>query len=472
MKNKIISLHNDGNIYYRQAMKKKHQGEYREALNLMTRALNEQEKREYISEYAYLLTLLGEYDKAENFILNHFASENFDTSFYYEISEMNVLIEDANKALLFGIMYADLHKDDAYYDDLLEMFTIGDYTYEELVEEAEEFVGQYVFQTYFMSGLIETSLDYLDTISYELSNKRMFRNMRGMALLFLNRFEEAEAVLTKLLQEDQTDMHALSHLTLLYFYTNRRDLYLKFLRHLEVVEPLDEDDRLKVGLVLNFLKQYKEAYQLLYPLYKKKYMVNFQLLHALSQSAYYSGYVEEAENYWKEMQLYNPLDEIHSPWKKEAATERLNYIIDEYLQSDDPHKRILGLFKASIIRPEDVILGSPMWDLIDHFNNFEKVYTAFLFNHFQHKKFERLHEGLEVLSIDYLNRDDIMLGWIDEVTHLEMNGLLENQSGKVYALAYLYVYYPDSLMTEDLSEKYQIHKHKLEKAISVIKQNK
>ena len=98
----------------------------------------------------------------------------------------------------------------------------------------------------------------------------MFRNMRGMALLFLNRFEEAEAVLTKLLQEDQTDMHALSHLTLLYFYTNRRDLYLKFLRHLEVVEPLDEDDRLKVGLVLNFLKQYKEAYQLLYPLYKKK----------------------------------------------------------------------------------------------------------------------------------------------------------------------------------------------------------
>ena len=59
MKNKIISLHNDGNIYYRQAMKKKHQGEYRDALNLMTRALNEQEKREYISEYAYLLTLLA-----------------------------------------------------------------------------------------------------------------------------------------------------------------------------------------------------------------------------------------------------------------------------------------------------------------------------------------------------------------------------------------------------------------------------
>ena len=80
-----------------------------------------------------------------------------------------------------------------------------------------------------------------------------------MALLFLNRFEEAEAILTELLKEDQTDMHALSHLTLLYFYTNRHDLYVKFLRHLEVVEPLDEDDRLKVGLVLNFLKKHKDC---------------------------------------------------------------------------------------------------------------------------------------------------------------------------------------------------------------------
>src|SRR5699024_12643087 len=112
----------------------------------MTRALNEQEKREYISEHAYLLTLLGEYDKAENFILNYFASENFDTSFYYEISEMNVLIEDANKALLFGIMYADLYKDDTYYDDLFKMFTIGDSMYEHLFEEDEELVVEYVFQ--------------------------------------------------------------------------------------------------------------------------------------------------------------------------------------------------------------------------------------------------------------------------------------------------------------------------------------
>ncbi|OFS62860.1 hypothetical protein [Nosocomiicoccus sp. HMSC09A07] len=469
MKSKIISLRNDGRVYYRQAMKKKHHGSYRDALNLMERALNESKEREYMTEYAYILTLLGEYDRAEQFIMTEFAASNFDTTYYYELSEMNVLIEDANKGLLFGILYAELHKDDDYYDDLMEMFTVEDYSNDELLKEAKEFVGQYIFQSYFMSGQIETSLDYLDDIDFDLSNKREFRNLRGMALLFLNRFEEAEAILTELLKEDQTDMHALSHLTLLYFYTNRHDLYVKFLRHLEVVEPLDEDDRLKVGLVLNFLKKHKEAYQLLYPLYKKKYMVNFQLLHALSQAAYKIGEVEEAEMFWKEMQLYHPLDEIHSPWQKEQAAETLNKIIDEYLQSDDPHKRILGLFRTSIIRPEDVILGSPVWDLIEQFGNFEKMYTAYIFNNFKFQKFDILHEGLEVLSIDYLDRDDILLGWIDAITHIDISELKE--SGKTYALAFLYVYYNDGFTVETLSEKYQVYPHKLKKAIEDIKQN-
>ena len=167
MKSKIISLRNDGRVYYRQAMKKKHHGSYRDALNLMERALNESKEREYMTEYAYILTLLGEYDRAEQFIMTEFAASNFDTTYYYELSEMNVLIEDANKGLLFGILYAELHKDDDYYDDLMEMFTVEDYSYDELLKEAKEFVGQYIFQSYFMSGQIETSLDYLDDIDFD-----------------------------------------------------------------------------------------------------------------------------------------------------------------------------------------------------------------------------------------------------------------------------------------------------------------
>src|SRR5699024_9552776 len=145
--------------------------------------------------------------------------------------------------------------------------------------------------------------------------------------------------------------------------------YSRFLRKLEVVEPLDEDARLKVGLVLNFLNKSEMSYKLLYPLYKKKVIINFQLLHALAQSSFNIGKEEESRQYWQELQKYQSLDEIHSPWKRQEARDTLNRIIDVYLQSDDPDMRMLGLFKSSLIAPSDIILGSPMWDLIDGFGN-------------------------------------------------------------------------------------------------------
>ena len=74
-----------------------------------------------------------------------------------------------------------------------------------------------------------------------------------------------------------------------------------------------------------------------------------------------------------------------------------------------------------------------------------------------------------MLSIDYLDRDDILLGWIDAITHIDISELKE--SGKTYALAFLYVYYNDGFTVETLSEKYQVYPHKLKKAIEDIKQN-
>lgn len=471
-KNNIISLQSDGRIYYMQAIKKKHAERYSEARDLLLRAHElDPYNREYISELAYMTASSGQAEIAEQFLIDMFVRDNFDTKYYYDLSEVNIIDEEPNKALLFGMKYVDLYDDTAFYDELFEIFEIAEFDYEELVQEADEFIGMFIFQTLFMNGNIEASLDFLYSLDIEVQETREYRNQKAMALLFLNKFEEAQVILETLLEEDQTDMNALSHLTLLYFYTGNMEEYSRFLRKLEVVEPLDEDARLKVGLVLNFLNKSEMSYKLLYPLYKKKVIINFQLLHALAQSSFNIGKEEESRQYWQELQKYQSLDEIHSPWKRQEARDTLNRIIDVYLQSDDPDMRMLGLFKSSLIAPSDIILGSPMWDLIDGFGNREKLYTAYLFNRLEMAKIDRLHDGLVTLEgIDA--SDEEMLGFIDLIRQLEEGLNTSKFEGETLALAYMYIYHNsgnDSLL--DISKMNQIYMRQLEDAVTLIKQN-
>lgn len=471
-KNNIISLQNDGRIYYMQAMKKKHAEQFNEARELMMRAHElEPRNREYISELSYLMASSGMVEAAEQFLIDMFVRDNFDTRYFYELSQVNIITEEPNKALLFGIKYVDLYEDNAFYDELFEIFEVDAFDYDEIIDEAEEFIGMFIFQTLFMNGNIEASLDYLYSLDLYLQETSEYRNQKAMALLFLNKFDEAQAILEQLLEEDQTDMNALSHLTLLYFYTGNMEKYVRFLRKLEVVEPLDEDARLKVGLVLNFLNKSEMSYKLLYPLYKKRVIVNFQILHALAQSAYKIGKEDEARMYWEELQKFNPMDEIHSPWKREEAKDALNRLIDVYLQSDDSDMRMIGLFKSSLIVPNDIILGSPMWDLIDSFQNREKLYTAYLFNKLNMPKFDRLHKGLVTLATIEAT-DDVLLRFIDILRHLENDNKASDLDGEVIALAYLYLYHnKDKDSLEQIAKMNQVYVKHLEEAVDLIKQN-
>ena len=77
----------------------------------------------------------------------------------------------------------------------------------------------------------------------------------------------------ELLSEDNSDVHALCHYTLLLLYnTNEMDKYKRYLKILNKVVPMNDDESFKLGIVLSYLKQYQASQNLLYPLYKK---VNF-----------------------------------------------------------------------------------------------------------------------------------------------------------------------------------------------------
>ncbi|WP_020007071.1 tetratricopeptide repeat protein, partial [Salinicoccus albus] len=377
---KIIPFDRSGEFHFNQGIKKSEQNNKRDALRSFRKAMElEGDNLAYLSQYAYMLAEVGRGVEAEHILINEFIQHQYDAEFYFILSQAYVIMDDPNKAFLFGVQYAKNRPEAGYEAELEKMFDVDISDEHEVEREADRFTGQHIFQHLFMNARIEEALEYLNSMPADIQEEREFRNLKAMALLFLNKYEEAHVLLEQLLKEDQTDMHALSHMTLLYYHTAEEEKYHASLKKMEVVQPLDDDARFKVGLVLNFLKKYERSYELLYPLYKKQSFISFQLLHALSHSSYHMGDMEESKMFWNKMQTFHRVSEAYSPWKKDEAAQKITDLELEYLTDDDAYRRLLGIYRIYNVFPRDAILGHAVWDTIESLDDYEKLYISFLF---------------------------------------------------------------------------------------------
>ena len=57
-----------------------------------------------------------------------------------------------------------------------------------------------------------------------------------------------------LLQEDSTDIYALCHYTLLLYNTKENEQYQKYLKILNKVVPMNDDESFKLGIVFKLFK--------------------------------------------------------------------------------------------------------------------------------------------------------------------------------------------------------------------------
>ncbi|WP_411843516.1 tetratricopeptide repeat protein [Salinicoccus sp. HZC-1] len=467
---KIIPFNQNGEFHFNQGVKKSGQNNKHDALRSFQKAIElEGNNLAYLSQYAYLLAEVGRGAEAEHILINEFIQHQYDAEFYFILSQLYIIMNDPNKAFLFGVQYMKHEPDSGYDEELENMFEVSIDDEDEVEKEADRFTGQHLFQHLFMNARIDEALEFLSSIPVEIQEEREFRNLKAMASLFLNRYEEAHTLLEQLLKEDQTDMHALSHMTLLYYHTGEQEKYSAFLKKMEVVQPLDDDARFKVGLVLNFLKKYERSYELLFPLYKKQAFVSFQLLHALSHSSYHMGNREEAEMFWEKMQTFHPVDEAFTPWKKHEAAERITQLELEYLKDDDVYKRLLGIYKIYNVEPRDAILGHEVWETIESLEDYEKLYISFLFQGLKLVRLGRMHKGLEALrGAGFVNEVD-QLAWI-ETFHDLYDRKEDVEDTHALAAATMHFHKRDRKITKkSLVEQFNTSIYRLNKAIEKIK---
>src|SRR5699024_6152893 len=108
--NKVISLNQNGEHYYKQGIKKRQQNNKKEALNLLKKAHDKNpDNLDYLTEYVYVLAENGLGNEAEHIIIFLKLKAAYDIEYFYILSQINIIKHDANKAFLYGVQYSNHH---------------------------------------------------------------------------------------------------------------------------------------------------------------------------------------------------------------------------------------------------------------------------------------------------------------------------------------------------------------------------
>ncbi|ULG72550.1 tetratricopeptide repeat protein [Macrococcus brunensis] len=468
MNEKIVSLPVDADDYAHIAQKKIRQQLYQDAIPYLEKAIRLNSRQDYYIDLATCLVKAGKTEEGVHILFERIVKEEDFAVYFYQLSQIYTEIREPNKAFLYGLYYVQLTDDQDYFDTLKTTFEVT-YTSQTAVEaESTLYVAQQLFQYLFSHGRIDESIDWLSSQPVHIQERKEMRNLKAMAYLFMSKYNEAEALLEQLLTEDETDIHALCHYTLLLYNTHQHEKFNHYLQRLNKLHPINEDESFKLGIVLSFLKQYSASQQLLLPIYKKKNLKNAQLLHALSFNYFALGQEKESEEMWRKLQSFSKASP--SPKEVHETSQFIEKDIVPLLHSDDRHARIVGLFKLSQLPYKEAIISKELWDQLEQMGDYEKLYLSYIFSELQLVKLDFIHQGLVLLW--QLNQStELLLSWVDKAQALiELNELKE-VSAYTAACYYLYMKRTAAISVQHCAELFHLTRYRLNKALNFYKQN-
>ena len=463
----------DEAFYRKMATQKWQQQDYKKAAEYYEKVLElSPEDFDIQQHYAQCLVKLNIGKKAEHLFYENIVKDFHVEESFYELSQLNIELNEPNKAFLFGINYVIL-SDDKDFREMLEKTFEVTYTSEQKIElEAQLFSTQLLFQFLFSQGRLEEARAFILNQSYEIQQHRVIRNLLAMCYLYLGEYDSAKAMFEELLKEDNSDVHALCHYTLLLYNTNEKDKYKRYLNILSKVVPMNDDESFKLGIVLSYLKQYHASQKLLLPLYKKGKFASIQMFNALSYNYYYLGNKDESIQFWNKLLQISKVDVGFPPWVIEESKHVFDQRILPLLMDDDSHYRLYGIFLLNQLNGKEILITEDIWAVLETLNDYEKLYLTYLVQGLTLNKLDFIHRGMQKLyQFDQFRNDtSLFVQWIDQAESIiaDQADLTEVER---YLGAYLYLYYQQTnqkLTKKQIKEWFDISHYKLDKTITYI----
>lgn len=466
----IISMKFDEPFYRKMADQKYRMQDFNKAVEYYKKVLDLSPQDFDIKlKYAYCLNKLNLGRRAEHLFYDSIIEGNHVADSYYQLSQLNIDLNEPNKAFLFGINYVILTDDTDFREELEKTFEVSYMSEDKIQLEAQLFSTQLLFQYLFSQGRLQDARKYILNQDEKIQEHRVIRNLLAMCYLYLSEYDIAKDMFEALLAEDNSDVHALCHYTLLLYNTNEKDKYHKYLKILSKVVPMNDDESFKLGIVLSYLKQYDASQQILLPLYKKGKFASIQMFNALSFNYYYLGNKEQSKVFWEKLLQISKVDVGYAPWVLEESKQTFDQKILPLLLDDDSHYRLYGVFLLNQLNGKEILMTQEIWSILETMNDYEKLYLTYLVQGLHLNKLDFIHKGLVSLyEMDDIQKDtELFISWIDKGEGLIANDVDFSEVDRyVAAHAYLYHRYYHSHMTKKkIMELFNISRYKLDNAI-------
>lgn len=469
----VIHVKFDKEFYYHKAMGKMREQAYIDAAQLFGKALElSPDDFVIIPPYAECLVELKEKNKAEILMYDQIAKNNFVTDYYFYLSQMYIKVNEPNKAFLFGLRYVMEEDDQAYFDEMIQMFDVKYDDQTVVEEEAEKFVIQHIFQFLFSQGQLEESIKYLERQRSGIQEDRHIMNLKAMAYLYNSKYEEAEALLQTILDETPSDIYALCHMTLLLFNTNQTKRYDVFLKQLSKLHPINDEEAFKLGVVLSYLGKHKPSNELLVPLLRKSQSTMPQLHHSLSYNFYHLGHREEAKKHWQKFESGVKHHTQLPPWQIDELKEMLNQSILPLLKDEDYRYRLYGIYLLGRMKNRELVMSHEVWEVLEGLPDYERLYITYIFQNLHLNKLGFIDKGFKLIEHSEYSEygKEIFVSWIE---HAEMliadNESLELVNHYVAASVYIYLKMLNKSTTKkEIKEAFNVTTYRLNKAIDIL----
>ncbi|MDO5375258.1 MAG: tetratricopeptide repeat protein [Staphylococcus rostri] len=403
---KVIPFNQDVTIYHKIATQKFRQQDYDKARQYLEKVLElSPDHFEARQQLAICYEKLRHVRKAEALYYDAISEGRDLEDSYYALSQLNITLNEPNKAYLFGLNYAFTSGDEDYRDELESMFDVSFHEEEELQQESQLFTVQVIFQYLFGEGRLLDARSYILRQDEAIQENRIVRNLMAMCYLYLNENQLAKEMYERLLREDPSDVYALCHYTLLLHNMNEQQLFERYVQRLNKIMPMNDDETFKLGIVLSYLKQYEASQQLLVPLHRKGKFQTFQLFNALSVNYYYLGNKAQSEYFWDKLAAFSRAYPGLPPWVIDSRIAYFDEHIAPLLMSDDQHRRLYGLFLLNQLNGKEVLMTRDVWAILESLGDYEKLYLSYLI------------QGLHLTKLDFIHRGMLALYEVETTQH-------------------------------------------------------
>ncbi|MGN5883568.1 tetratricopeptide repeat protein [Staphylococcus simulans] len=426
---------------------------------------------EALKDYTTALTEIGQGKQVIDHYFDFIAKDAHTADAFYQLSQLFIQLNDPNKAFCFGINYVIISNDEAYRKELEEMFEVVYDDLDKLEQESKVFAVQLIFQHLFARGRLEDARDYITNQDMDVQTHHGTRNLLAMIYLYLDNYDSAREMLKQLLKENQTDVHALCHYTLL-LYNTKDEAYPTYLESLSKVVPMNDDESFKLGIVLSYLKKYQASQKLLYPLYRKGKFISLQLFHALSYNFYFLGNQERSHEFWKKLEDITQGNPGYPPWLMSEKNGYFKTNILPLLMSEDNHERLYGIFLLDQVNEKELLITEEIWSVLEGMGEYEKLYLTYLIKDLKLIKLGFIHRGMLAL---YENEElkflkPLFLNWIDRAEGIIEHGYdLDHVEGYTAALVYLYFKSLERPYTKkQVAEWFGVTLYRLNKSINIL----